>query len=106
MYVNLRKQHVVHLLGLLIYFPKILIIWYLLEETERPQGNFLKNVPGNSKHDIYAVKNLIPVLMLPVFLDCLRAILHSLFVIFPETHEYINYLSLCQPKVKRLYVTD
>lgn len=102
----MRKQHVIHLPGWLIYFPNIVIIWYLLEETERPQGNFLKNVPRNSKHDIYEVKNLIPLLMLPLFLDCLRAIFPSLFIIFLETYEYINYLSLRQSKVKKLYVTD
>lgn len=45
---DVKEQHVVHLLGLLVCFPKIVIIWYLLEEIERPQGNFLKNVPGNS----------------------------------------------------------
>lgn len=92
------KQHVIHSLRLLIYFSKIVIIWYLLEETEGPQGNFLKNVPRNSKHDIYEAKDLTPLLMLPLFLDCLRAIFHSLFILFLETYEYINYLSYVSQK--------
>lgn len=35
----MKEQLVVHLPGLLVYFPRIVIIWYLLEEVKRPQGN-------------------------------------------------------------------
>lgn len=48
----MKEQCVLHLPGLLVYFPKIDIIWHLLEKIGRPQGNFSKNVPGNSKYNI------------------------------------------------------